>query len=823
MATLTIADLDNGKRDLQTVDEVANSRAATATTRFGQQTTTLYEAIRRIVTEGDAQLAEQKESAETVIRNLGFMVPVPYAPGIEVTESNFTVIGPDGNIYAAQAGQIPFTTGAWDSAKWYPIQNDLNDHKLLVFNTLAEAEDAAATLPDGQVVEDRGALKTYTIDVGLLTNERPSFPAGVGTAGRSQQQRNADAYSIKDFGAAGDGVTDDTLAFSRAVAAINSGVVGSLEIPQGKYKITQNIPAVTRFVKITGAGRRNCWLVFYGCDGLRFDFSSTSGANGGRYINCSLSDLTLLTNTTGKTGLYFRGLQSYAPHDPALVLSGVSLDTMSQYDSSVSQSSEWLVAVDTYDADEVYITDCFINGSSKNANFTGVTNSTGLRASECTGLRVNNTQFFQVGVGIDLSGQSEGLIAYGITAVACNYGIYLHDLINPSNNHVISGSHFACYAKGIFVNHIPTTFRPLAVFISDCFLLERGPSAEKTEYVAIDASISRSVISNVVIQNNTLLTPSSIGIRFTCDENVIHGVIGRNLKNFFIAEDGVGYSKIYDSSITGGNPILLSGAGSANVAYSNVVSTSDATPNIKGAGVRFKNASDQEIAIFQGGKTLLSGGSVSGGNTYIDFRSKVGGASSWDARILSTGGSSSGVDGMAAVYIYGSPVIVGTTLFRALSDNSTKLGASDFRWSEVYAATGTINTSDAREKTTPNEITDAVLDAWGDVQLITFRWLKSIAEKSESARWHFGVIAQQVRDAFITHGLDGTAYGLLCYDEWDAEPAVLDENGEEVTPAREAGNRWGIRADQCLFLEAAYQRRRADRIEARLTAIEARL
>ena len=37
-----------------------------------------------------------------------------------------------------------------------------------------------------------------------------------------------------------------------------------------------------------------------------------------------------------------------------------------------------------------------------------------------------------------------------------------------------------------------------------------------------------------------------------------------------------------------------------------------------------------------------------------------------------------------------------------------------------------------------------------------------------------------------------------------------------------AGNRWGIRADQCLFLEAAYQRRRADRGDARVEALECR-
>lgn len=165
-------------------------------------------------------------------------------------------------------------------------------------------------------------------------------------------------------------------------------------------------------------------------------------------------------------------------------------------------------------------------------------------------------------------------------------------------------------------------------------------------------------------------------------------------------------------------------------------------------------------------------------------------------------------------------------------DNVVNLGESANRWSQVYAGAGTINTSDAREKTEPEKITDAILDAWGDVQLIMFQWLEAVRLKGEdAARWHFGVIAQQVQAAFLAHGIDGTRYGLLCYDEWDDqfEPVIGVRNNPETGEAEEfdtgeriqtqvAGNRWGVRPDQCLFLEAAYQRRRCDRIEDRLAA-----
>ena len=172
----------------------------------------------------------------------------------------------------------------------------------------------------------------------------------------------------------------------------------------------------------------------------------------------------------------------------------------------------------------------------------------------------------------------------------------------------------------------------------------------------------------------------------------------------------------------------------------------------------------------------------------------------------------------------------------ASSDNSIALGSAANRWSQVYSGNGTINTSDGRDKTPPLPIDDAVLDAWKDVEFIAFQWLSSIQQKGEdSARWHFGVIAQQVRDAFVAHGLDGTHYGLLCYDEWgdEFEPVMAyrtnKETGQEeeydtgeFKLVKEAGNRWGIRSDQCLFLEAAYQRRRVSRIEKRLLALESK-
>lgn len=157
-----------------------------------------------------------------------------------------------------------------------------------------------------------------------------------------------------------------------------------------------------------------------------------------------------------------------------------------------------------------------------------------------------------------------------------------------------------------------------------------------------------------------------------------------------------------------------------------------------------------------------------------------------------------------------------STDFAPLVDNTTSSGTASLRHSVVYAGTGTINTSDGRDKEDAGPIPDAVLDAWADVNFVQYRWRDAVAKKGEAARFHVGVIAQQIQAAFAARGLDAFDYGLLCFDEWGDEfEPVTDEKGKPTGETRllvAAGNRFGIRADECLFLEAALMRRTTDRL-----------
>ena len=137
--------------------------------------------------------------------------------------------------------------------------------------------------------------------------------------------------------------------------------------------------------------------------------------------------------------------------------------------------------------------------------------------------------------------------------------------------------------------------------------------------------------------------------------------------------------------------------------------------------------------------------------------------------------------------------------FQPNVDNSTSLGRSSKRWSVVYAATGTINTSDERAKQDIEPLSDAELRVATALKGLVkkFRFKDSVAEKGDAARIHVGVIAQEVEAAFAAEGLDGFRYGILCYDKWDAET-------DEARGLTEAGDRYGVRYEELLaFIIAA--------------------
>mgnify|MGYP003153105584 CR=1 FL=1 len=126
------------------------------------------------------------------------------------------------------------------------------------------------------------------------------------------------------------------------------------------------------------------------------------------------------------------------------------------------------------------------------------------------------------------------------------------------------------------------------------------------------------------------------------------------------------------------------------------------------------------------------------------------------------------------------------------------LGGASNRWDTVYATTGTINTSDERQKQDITELSDAEKRVAVAIKglIRKFRFKSAVTRKGEDkARYHIGVVAQDVQAAFEAEGLDATEYGLFCYDEWEESSGV---GADLETTTNPAGNSYGVRYDELL-------------------------
>ncbi|WP_332698274.1 DUF2793 domain-containing protein [Devosia sp.] len=110
--------------------------------------------------------------------------------------------------------------------------------------------------------------------------------------------------------------------------------------------------------------------------------------------------------------------------------------------------------------------------------------------------------------------------------------------------------------------------------------------------------------------------------------------------------------------------------------------------------------------------------------------------------------------------------------FRPATDNAVTLGGAGARWSAVWSATGTIQTSDSRQKA-DIEPSDLGLDFILDLIPIKYRWIVGGNESGvprPGRRTHYGLLAQQVQDAL--GGVDFAGHVLADPADPDSEQGL---------------------------------------------------
>ncbi|WJM55985.1 tail fiber domain-containing protein [Pseudomonas asiatica] len=639
--------------------------------------------------------------------------------------------------------------------------------------------------------------------------------------------------------------TDHTEAWIKAIQLNNSGAAKGvlLEVPRFLTKVTGSLPDIKAPMWLHGSGTSESVVFFAGVDGFKFDHSSLpAGSACGR-----LNDISLTTNVSSKTGLTLIGQTADNPGMKFRV-SSVELQPHARVIGE-ADSSEWAVAVQIgrnngAKTSEVIFDDVVINGSYSNQSYATRTSSIGVLLYNATGFRYNFPKITLVGQGIVICGQSEGAIIEGGTIFGVDKGVVFRDLVAPANNHIVRGTHISAYTRGVaFEQPAPPAALPIGNFIGGgAFILERESNTTKSEdYVAIEMYARDSEVGEVLIQSNTFGgNHSRIGVRVSNHNNKVSA----SFKNCEYPFDVVPYTAdaasgcVYAQApvISGPNLVRIDKSSSPNLVYTNLID-----PTVGSAGliqrcasyrVRHNAADRYLLRLTTGGLAL--GDHLTATQT-LDFSTTVTGTSSYDAQILATGGDNS-TNGKGDFRLTCASLRVNGLAVRPESSGGASVGQPSYPFSTVYANTGTIQASDERLKDRIVEVPDEVLDAFSSIQHKMYKFKEAIADKGgDGARWHFGVIAQEVESAFKAKGMDAFEYGVLGYDSWEEQPEVVrsweqeldgagniivEAGSEIVTAYAPAGDRYSVRYDELLALEAALMRRTTMRLEQRIASLE---
>lgn len=804
-------------------------------------------------------------AAEAQARAASFLLPSPEAPVVRDDGAPLQI--GDRYFNSVEQAEFIYTSAGWalnDSLQAITDIRDSHDPEKGATEVGFDGGSAAEVLLGAKSMQSYAALRAYTgIATGVRITQRNTggfFEADpldtvsadngatVIVAGNGVRYKRSYVGAIKLEWFIDPSDKDHTAAWTQAIQLNNSGFSKGLvlEVPSYVTKVTSELPTITSPMWISGAGASRSIVFFAGPDGFIFDHSALpAGSACGR-----ISDLSITTNIASKTGLKLIG-QSTSNPGMKFRLSNVELVPHARA-IGAEDSSEWAVAIQVglpggNKASEVILDDVVITGSLSNTIYATRTNSIGLLVYSSTGVRYNLPKISLVGNGIVFVGQCEGAIITNGTILGVNKGVVFKDLVSPANNHVVSGTHVSAYTRGISFEQ-PAAGAPLSMgnFISGAFILEREPGTNKSEdYVGIELYAKYSEIRDTLVWSNGFGgSHKRIGVRASYHNNKVDV----SFKNCEYPFDVVPYAPDADSGcvyadssvISGANLVQIDKSSSANLVYSNLkdptIGSSALVQRAASFRIRHNSADKNLFRVNSGGLSL---GDHLAGTVTIDVSSTTSGSTGYDSRILFTGGDSSGsVSGKGDIQLAGASVRVNAGAIRPENSGQSSLGQASFPFSAVYANTGTIQPSDERLKQDVTEIPDAVLDAWESVNYCMYRFKESVALKGDDARWHVGVIAQQVYKAFKDKGLDPFRYGILGHDSWgeqpevvhswdaevNAEGVVVKEAGSQVVTAyRPAGDRYSIRYDEACNLQLALSRRNECRVKSLIEALEQKL
>jgi hypothetical protein len=284
--------------------------------------------------------------------------------------------------------------------------------------------DGAPTIGNTEVLTQYSNIlevaSTYTYKGTSAGYEVVTGPTVTTPVTRTLQRKFDDFVSIRDFGAEGDGVTDDTIAINRALVElytreVNSEIRRSLFFPAGTYKVTDTIK-VPSYAKLYGEGAKSTTIKYYSPDG-----------------GATVADAVVRTaDSKNQTGVNIGNFSATVPTD--IEISSMGFESNSTND--------------------IFLLESITNSSFVNVSFAGPkTNTTILASDNKACIRVQGTTLLS----------PNNITFNNCTTRGTGFGMQIND---KCKGITLSNSRLTTHYKGVILGDSPVDGGPTGVRIS---------------------------------------------------------------------------------------------------------------------------------------------------------------------------------------------------------------------------------------------------------------------------------------------------------------------------------------------------------------------
>lgn len=669
---------------------------------------------------------------------------------------------------------------------FYPaVLNDALDRLTIFCQQLAEEMSRAAKIPltlsGVPTIPAPGAGKFLRWNLAGTDLEAVSgtgtvpgdfLQSGTGAVARTNQSKMGDIVSVKDFGAAGDGIADDTAAITAAVARVLL-INGMLLWPDGTYLTSSSIPSL-HSVRHIGPG-----TIKRGSDLFHVDISNGQSN-------------TLYVATTGSAG--DDGLSASQPISTMQIV----FDALKNYGPVLFGSWTIKLAAGTYNAAAQLVGLRSSNSIVVRGPSVGGSPNVPTAIIDGTGV-VSNTVgwYLQFYVKMDVydvkfqNWTSAADDAYGL----CGDG---HCQIYLNNAHA-----YNCRYAGFSFDNL-TQARMLGGVVDSCLFTGVRLYSQVSASIGYTGSVAG---DSTEIKNCGTAIDARVSSRLHVDYcNIHNNDIGVHAE--YNSRAVVNYSKVQNNNIgwtaTLGAEIhtsydgsnIISGNSKDFICYSSILSATTANEcnysdywdettkrRLYGAAAyRTPNAKFE----WQLDSAASNSAYNSGVKCIFDFNSAT--------NYLGLSGPATAFTGICwTAPAKSAQAIIGynfnndymdfwqgaaqqyrmqATQFVPLTDNDKGLGNGSFRWATANFGSSPTITSDGRDKQDVVDLSAAEKRVARTLKssFRRYRMVSSVQKKGGAARKHFGIQAQDVKAAFEAEGLVAEEYGVFCRDDAPDHP-----------------------------------------------------